>query len=532
MKYCWLSFGALSLLQDLVKYHPYTLLVAASLLLFPAPALASRIESWRFYTGQNKLEFRTDQDVQPSAQLLTEPTRLVIDLPGIVLGRPSFSESVGDGAIRSVRFGQYNKTITRIVIELAPGYIIDPNQIKFRGITARQWVVQIPKPQIASGNETMNGARAPVASNPTSGNSIIVPTLPLITSGGMIQRQPSRAEGEDNAAISPNFATSAPARLATIESVQLESGGRQLVIRANQPLKYDSGWDRKTSSYRITIRPAQLAAQVKGPQLDANSPVLRVRLREEDSHTVSILVQPAAGVQIADLNQPTGQILALQLQRGQSTSTQTLTPRATIPVPSAPRSATSIPTLPQISSGKIVVVIDPGHGGPDPGAVGIGGLQEKEIVLDIGIKVASLLERQGVQAVLTRRDDIDLDLEPRVQMAEQLRASVFVSIHANAINMSRPDVSGLETYYYNSGADLARVIHSSILEGTGAPDRGVRTARFYVLRKTTMPAVLVEVGFVTGQSDATKLSDPSYRSQMAAAIARGILQYIQRMTRS
>ncbi len=532
MKYCWLSFGALSLPQDLVKYHPYTLLVAASLLLFPAPALASKIESWRFDNGQNKLEFRTDQDVQPSAQLLTEPTRLVIDLPGIVLGRPSFSEAVGDGSIRAVRFGQYDKTTTRIVIELAPGYTIDPNQIRFRGVTARQWVVQIPKPQMASSNGAMNGDRTPIASNSASSNSVIVPTLPLISSGGMVQRQPSRDEREENSAIVPNFPTSAPAGPATIESVQLENGGRQLVIRANQPLKYDSGWDRKTSAYRITIRPAQLAAQVKGPQLDASSPILKVRLREEDSRTVSILVQPAAGVQITDLNQPTEQTLALQLQRGQVATSQTRAPGSIIPVPSAPRPTISVPTLPQIPNGKIVVVVDPGHGGPDPGAVGIRGLQEKEIVLDIGIKVASMLEKQGVQAVLTRRDDIDLDLEPRVQMAEQLRASVFVSIHANAIDMSRPDVNGLETYYYNRGADLARVIHNSVLEGTGVPDRGVRTARFYVLRKTTMPAVLVEVGFVTGRSDAAKLSDPSYRSQMAAAIARGILQYIQRMTRS
>jgi N-acetylmuramoyl-L-alanine amidase len=177
-------------------------------------------------------------------------------------------------------------------------------------------------------------------------------------------------------------------------------------------------------------------------------------------------------------------------------------------------------------------VVDPGHGGPDPGAVGIGGLREKDIVLDISTQVASLLERQGVQAVLTRSNDIDLDLEPRVQMAEQAQATVFVSIHANSIDMSRPDVNGLETYYHNSGADLARAIHSSVLEGTGMNDRGVRTARFYVLRRTSMPSVLVEVGFVTGRDDAARLSNPSYRSQMAAAIARGILQYIQRTARS
>jgi N-acetylmuramoyl-L-alanine amidase len=174
-----------------------------------------------------------------------------------------------------------------------------------------------------------------------------------------------------------------------------------------------------------------------------------------------------------------------------------------------------------------VVVVDPGHGGPDPGAVGIGGLQEKGITLDISRQVAARLAQQGVQVIMTREDDRDLDLEPRVVLAERANASLFVSIHANAISLSRPDVNGLETYYYSSGERLARTIHNSVLQGTGVRDRGVRSARFYVLRRTSMPSVLVEVGFVTGAEDAARLSTSSYRTQMADAIARGVLQYIQ-----
>jgi N-acetylmuramoyl-L-alanine amidase len=173
-------------------------------------------------------------------------------------------------------------------------------------------------------------------------------------------------------------------------------------------------------------------------------------------------------------------------------------------------------------------VVDPGHGGPDPGAVGIRGMQEKEIVLDISRQVASLLEQQGIQAVLTREDDRDLDLEPRVQLAKQVNAALFVSIHANAIDLNRPDINGLETYYYDSGLTLAQSIHASILQATGMPDRRVRQARFYVLRKTSMPSVLVETGFVTGRDDAARLSSPAFRTQMATAIVRGIVQYIQR----
>lgn len=147
--------------------------------------------------------------------------------------------------------------------------------------------------------------------------------------------------------------------------------------------------------------------------------------------------------------------------------------------------------------------------------------------MDISQQVAALLEQQGVQAVLTRTADIDLDLEPRVALAERVNATLFVSIHANAISLSRPDINGLETYYFDSGLGLAQSIHSSVLQSTGVKDRGVRRSRFYVLRRTSMPSVLVETGFVTGRDDAAKLSTASYRRQMAEAIARGILQYIR-----
>ena len=98
--------------------------------------------------------------------------------------------------------------------------------------------------------------------------------------------------------------------------------------------------------------------------------------------------------------------------------------------------------------------------------------------------------------------------------------------HANALP-SRPDISGLETYYFDSGQRLAQVIHNSLLQNVNIRDRRVRKARFYVLRKSSMPSVLVEVGFVTGREDAPKLSTSAYQNQLAEAIVRGILQYVR-----
>jgi N-acetylmuramoyl-L-alanine amidase len=111
-------------------------------------------------------------------------------------------------------------------------------------------------------------------------------------------------------------------------------------------------------------------------------------------------------------------------------------------------------------------------------------------------------------------------------MAKRQNADLFVSIHANSID-NRPDVNGLETYYFDRGERLAQTIHNSILQSLDIKDRRVRRARFYVLRNNPMPAVLVEVGFVTGTQDAPRLATAAYENQMAQAIANGILQYIQ-----
>lgn len=196
------------------------------------------------------------------------------------------------------------------------------------------------------------------------------------------------------------------------------------------------------------------------------------------------------------------------------------------PVASVPRPSSPSPSVPRARQGQLTVVIDPGHGGGDPGAVGIGGLREKDINITVARRVQQTLQDSGINALLTRSDDSEIDLDPRVDFADRADADVFVSIHSNAISMSRPDVNGLETYYYSSGLSLARTIHNSLLERTTLEDRGVRRARFYVLVNTSMPAVLVETGFVTGSEDAARFRDPQALNGIADGISAGILQYL------
>ncbi len=189
--------------------------------------------------------------------------------------------------------------------------------------------------------------------------------------------------------------------------------------------------------------------------------------------------------------------------------------------------------LPNVKQNKFLVVIDPGHGGIDPGAIGIGGLRETDVVLEVSKIVKKLLSEKGVKVNLTRKNEIDLDLAPRVSFANNIDADIFVSIHANASRGKRRDINGLETFYYRGwrGRLLAKKIQKQILKvSPGSPDRGVKQGRFYVIKNTKMPAVLVEIGFLTGRLDARRLEKTTHRKRIAYAIAKGILEYLSKVS--
>ena len=202
-------------------------------------------------------------------------------------------------------------------------------------------------------------------------------------------------------------------------------------------------------------------------------------------------------------------------------------PPAAGSVPAGPMP--SVEGLPSVPRGRYRVVIDPGHGGPDPGAVGINGLRETDVVLDVSLQVAQLLQAKGIQVLLTRTSEVDVDLPPRVALANNSRADLFLSIHANALSMSRPDVNGIETFYFQDGPSrrLAEAVQLQMVRvSPGSPDRGARPGRFFVIRRTVMPAALAEMGFVTGRLDSPRLADPNFRRRMAVAIATGLLNYL------
>ncbi|MFZ1006835.1 MAG: N-acetylmuramoyl-L-alanine amidase [Candidatus Sulfotelmatobacter sp.] len=215
------------------------------------------------------------------------------------------------------------------------------------------------------------------------------------------------------------------------------------------------------------------------------------------------------------------------------------------------------------------IVIDPGHGGHDTGTIGPGGLEEKDLVLDVGRRLGKLLEtRLGAEVVYTRKDDTFIPLETRTAVANQARADLFVSIHANS---SRdPGARGVETYYLNFtsspealevaarenavseksiyelqdlvkkialkekieesrefAGDVQQSLHSGLaVKSPAIRDRGVKKAPFIVLIGANMPSILAEVSFVSNPTDERRLSTGEYRQRIAESIYRGIAHYV------
>jgi len=177
-----------------------------------------------------------------------------------------------------------------------------------------------------------------------------------------------------------------------------------------------------------------------------------------------------------------------------------------------------------------LVVIDPGHGGKDPGAIGIGGLEEKKITLPIAqmVYIKSLDDPQ-LRVVLTRRDDEYIYPADRILAANRLGADLYVSIHANAFRSE--SVSGVETLVHETRSvssasyRLAEMLQQHVVSATGAVDRGVKWAPLFI-RRATMPAALVETGFITNSYEAKLLQSVSYQSKIADAILAAIRQFL------
>lgn len=178
------------------------------------------------------------------------------------------------------------------------------------------------------------------------------------------------------------------------------------------------------------------------------------------------------------------------------------------------------------------IVVDAGHGGKDPGGIGVAGVQEKDIALNTSLKLGKLLEAQGATVIYTRSDDTFIELGERADFANRKRADLFISIHANIA--SSEEASGIETWYSAGddrgriSASLAEAVNSGMVAETKAVDRGARADQrgLRVLRSTTMPAVLLELGFMSNTAESRRLVQSDYQDKLARGIVSGIRRHV------
>ena len=167
------------------------------------------------------------------------------------------------------------------------------------------------------------------------------------------------------------------------------------------------------------------------------------------------------------------------------------------------------------------IVIDAGHGGFDRGGIPGQRVSEKDMALDVALRLKLKLQKAGYKVVMTRDTDVFVPLPSRAAIANSYRNAIFICIHFNSA--TRSGANGIETYYFRrDSARLASDIHKNVIAGAPSENRGIRRRGYYVLRKTAIPGVLVECGFLTNPTEAHLALTPDYRDKLAEEILRGI----------
>ncbi|MCS6959890.1 MAG: N-acetylmuramoyl-L-alanine amidase [Pseudanabaenaceae cyanobacterium SKYGB_i_bin29] len=439
----------------------------------PSVQVSSLLRVQGVRSTANGLLLLINGNPQVRMERVVEPDRLVIDLSSTAIPKELHKAviPVNQFGVQQARIAQFDKDVTRIVLDLLPG-------------ETGEWITRFePQSGLLISPSVAAAAPSPAA----------IP-VPL----------PSRSV------------------VANLQGFVVE-GMTKVIIQADQPTTVTGSQDTATNTFNLVISPAQLSPSWGKSVLEAHVPIERVRVTQlHEAVVASFKLSP--GWQMREGKGGSFNQIILELIPSSSPSTIPPLPKVVPPSSQAP--------LPEVvpTAGKKIVVVDPGHGGGDPGAIA-NGVQEKDVVLAISLAVGRELQRLGHVVYYTRTQDVEIDLEPRVRLAEQVRANVFVSVHANSLASQSSHVNGIETFFAPGsrlGRELAELVQNEVIAATGARDRGVKSARFYVVHRTTMPSILVETGFVTNPQEAANLANPVYQQKLGEGIARGVHQFLSR----
>jgi N-acetylmuramoyl-L-alanine amidase len=280
------------------------------------------------------------------------------------------------------------------------------------------------------------------------------------------------------------------------------------------------------------------AARIKEQTITLDELATRLRMQVEERDATFVVMRNTANTVIVFTQpdgrffvngRPAGTVGPVQKSDGATYVLATLADQIGSSLRSAAlQSPVVVPPRRPASRTRFTVVVDAGHGGQDPGTIGYGDLQEKDINLAVARKVAALLEQRGIGVVMTRSQDRFLELEERAAIANRHNADLFVSIHSDsAPNRS---LEGFTVYVARAASPDSRQAAQAIyrsMSATGSDSHGIREADYRVLVQTTCPAVLVELGYLSNAADARRLQDNAFQNRLAQAITDGVLTCLQ-----
>ncbi len=452
--------------------------------------------SWRRAGGTLIVRINATGPVRTRVLELTDPDRLAIDISHAVATMKESKVEVGDPDVVAIRGAQFSVRpyVARIVLDLirrAPFTVA----LDAGGVT----VALAPDASFQASPHAPTSLPAPAGPPPLP--VIVEPSGDRPPGAGPeheLEHPAGSAAPEPRAQPSlPEFVDGPGAFHVWAVRYEIDQGMGRLTVLASQPV---------TPIVRQFAYPDRLAIDLPGGVFLP---------RREDLEVASAAVR---NIVVAQMQvQPNLTRVLVYLQRR---ATYALAPAEggrglVFALRDALRSTVRLPA----------VIIDPGHGGADSGAIGPTGLREADVTLGIGRLVQQALERQGVRAVLTRSDDTAVGLEDRPDIARREGGIVFISIHANASQSAGR--KGTETYYSTRESQaLAAAVQSEVVRALGEPDRGVRTEDFYVIVNASMPAVLIETAFISNPGEERLLRDPVVQQRIADAITHAVVRFL------
>ena len=549
------AFTALWLKPDLVRKKLFPLAMIL-LMVFALPVNATRltrINSANISAGSLVLGHDSKTAVQFKKITMAQPPRVVFDiLNADIAGKTQKFVSPAPN-IKELRLAQFSPTTVRVTVEATSTEALAG--VRFENLGQNLYFrlgvedIVVEEPVLSASGELVIKASGLISAR---ANKLEAPSRLVVDIVGASLRDPALKKSLDNAGEQIKVAQldKSTVRITFIgtgsqgRSLRLSEDQKQLTISPKVNATIESNTDKAyslslvaQSEYESTFL-IQSNKDISYKFLKLHNPerlVIDLYGTAYDAKQVAISASKTTQVTslrfgVASLGRPVTRVVMDLSEEGliedfkAGADNKQLLIKVYKLSPDKAKDGGEVPKANKAQGAKVVV--DAGHGGYDPGAV-YDDRQEKDITLQISRKIKQYLEEAGVIVYMTRSEDRFVSLAERVEVSNTIDPDAFVSVHANALP-TNPHMEGLQTYHYHSKSKkLANSVHQQMLDDVKMPDQRIRTAGFWVCKHTTAPSILVETGFMTCAKERRRLVDDNYQTELAKAIARGVIKYLE-----